>query len=65
MSKIRLDQLVFDKGYADSREKAKAIIMSGCVFIDGQRADFFSRAIARTITEQVSRVSRDLLISIT
>ena len=39
MSKIRLDQLVFDKGYADSREKAKAIIMSGCVFIDGQRAD--------------------------
>lgn len=39
MSKIRLDQLVFDKGYADSREKAKAIIMSGCVFIAGQRAD--------------------------
>lgn len=39
MSKIRLDQLVFDKGFADSREKAKAIIMSGCVFIGGQRAD--------------------------
>ena len=39
MSKIRLDQLVFDKGYAESREKAKAIIMSGEVFINNQRAD--------------------------
>ena len=39
MSKIRLDQLIFDKGYAESREKAKALIMSGCVFLDGQRAD--------------------------
>lgn len=39
MSKIRLDQLVFDKGYAPSREKARALIMSGCVFLDGQRAD--------------------------
>ena len=39
MKKIRLDQLVFDKGYAESREKAKAIVMSGCVFLNGQRAD--------------------------
>lgn len=39
MGKIRLDQLVFDKGYAPSREKARALIMSGCVFLDGQRAD--------------------------
>lgn len=39
MSKIRLDQLVFDKGYADSREKAKAIVMSGNVYINGQKAD--------------------------
>ena len=39
MSKIRLDQLVFDGGYAESRERAKAIIMSGCVFVNGQRAD--------------------------
>lgn len=35
--KIRLDQLVFDLGYTDSREKAKAIIMSGNVFVDGKR----------------------------
>ena len=39
MSKVRLDQLIYDKGYAESREKAKAMIMSGCVFLDGQRAD--------------------------
>lgn len=39
MNKIRLDQLVFEKGYAESRERAKAIVMSGSVFIAGQRAD--------------------------
>ena len=39
MSKIRLDQLIFEKGFTESREKAKALIMSGCVFLDGQRAD--------------------------
>lgn len=39
MSRIRLDQLVYDKGYADSREKAKAIVMSGNVYIKGQKAD--------------------------
>ena len=39
MSKIRLDQLVFEQGFAESREKAKAIVMSGSVYIDGQKAD--------------------------
>ena len=39
MSKIRLDQLLFEKGYASTREKARALIMSGNVFLDGQRAD--------------------------
>ena len=39
MSKVRLDQLLFDKGFAPSREKARALIMSGNVFLDGQRAD--------------------------
>ena len=39
MAKIRLDQLIFDKGFAESREKAKAIIMSGNVYISGQKAD--------------------------
>ena len=39
MSKVRLDQLLFEKGFAPSREKARALIMSGYVFLDGQRAD--------------------------
>ena len=39
MSKVRLDQLLFDRGFAPSREKARALVMSGCVFLDGQRAD--------------------------
>ena len=39
MKKVRLDQLVFDLGLAESRERAKTTIMSGLVFVDGQRAD--------------------------
>ena len=39
MKKIRLDQLVFDLGYTESRERAKTTIMSGLVFVNGQRAD--------------------------
>lgn len=37
--KERLDVLLVQEGYATSREKAKAIIMSGNVFVDGQRED--------------------------
>ena len=39
MKKERLDVLLVKKGLASSREKAKAIIMSGIVFVDGQRED--------------------------
>lgn len=39
MKKIRLDQLVFDLGFTESRERAKTTIMSGLVFVNGQRAD--------------------------
>ena len=37
--KERLDVLLVKDGHAASREKAKAIIMSGNVFVDGQRED--------------------------
>lgn len=37
--KERLDVLLVSDGYAQSREKAKAIIMSGQVFVDGERED--------------------------
>lgn len=39
MKKIRLDQLVFDLGFTESRERAKTTIMSGLVFVNGQRVD--------------------------
>lgn len=38
-NKKRLDVLLTDLGYADSRSKAQAIIMSGLVYVDGQKAD--------------------------
>ena len=37
--KERLDIILVQEGYAASREKAKAIIMAGDVFVDGQRED--------------------------
>lgn len=39
MKKVRLDQLVFDRGLTESRERAKTSIMSGLVFVNGQRMD--------------------------
>ena len=37
--KERLDVLLVKNGLAESREKAKAIIMSGIVYVDGQKED--------------------------
>ena len=37
--KERLDVLLVNRGLASSREKAKAIIMSGIVYVDGQKED--------------------------
>lgn len=37
--KVRLDQLLFDKGHFDSREKARRAIMAGLVFVDNQKSD--------------------------
>ncbi len=37
--KERLDTLLVKKGYYQSRERAKAAIMAGIVFVDGQRSD--------------------------
>ena len=37
--KIRLDTLVFERGYTQSREKAKAVIKAGQVYINNQKAD--------------------------
>ena len=37
--KKRLDVLLTEKGYAENRTKAQAIIMSGLVYVEGQKAD--------------------------
>ncbi|MBQ8000570.1 MAG: TlyA family RNA methyltransferase [Ruminococcus sp.] len=37
--KKRLDILVYEKGLAESREKAKAVIMAGLVYVNNQKAD--------------------------
>ena len=39
IEKIRLDQAVFERGYSESREKAKALIMAGVVYVNNQKAD--------------------------
>lgn len=35
--KERLDVLLVKRGLAVSREKAKAVIMSGCVYVENQK----------------------------
>lgn len=37
--KRRLDVVLFERGLAESRERARALIMEGGVFVDGARAD--------------------------
>ena len=37
--KERLDVLLVNRGLSESREKAKATIMAGLVFVDNQRVD--------------------------
>ena len=37
--KERLDVMLVKRNLAESREKAKAVIMAGNVFVDGQRED--------------------------
>ncbi len=39
MAKKRLDVLLFERGLAESREKAKTIIMSGIVYVNGVKED--------------------------
>lgn len=36
--KMRLDVAVFERGFAETREKAKALIMAGSVYLNGQKA---------------------------
>ncbi len=51
--KIRLDQAVFNAGHSESREKAKALIMAGVVYVNGQKADKCGMVIKPTDTLEV------------
>ena len=53
MKKVRLDQLVFEQGYTESRERAKTTIMSGLVFVNGQRADKPGMSVAPDVKLEV------------
>jgi 23S rRNA (cytidine1920-2'-O)/16S rRNA (cytidine1409-2'-O)-methyltransferase len=44
--KFRVDQLLVERGLADSREKAQALIIAGQVLVDGQKADKPGRSVA-------------------
>ena len=51
--KKRLDVLLTELGYADSRTKAQAIIMSGQVYVDGQKADKPGVSYEETVSVEV------------
>ena len=55
--KKRLDVLLMEQGYADSRTKAQAIIMSGMVYVDGQKADKPGTAYEETVMLEVRGAS--------
>lgn len=53
MKKIRLDQLVFDLGLTESRERAKTTIMAGLVYVNGQKADKPGMQVASDVNVEV------------
>jgi 23S rRNA (cytidine1920-2'-O)/16S rRNA (cytidine1409-2'-O)-methyltransferase len=62
MSKHRLDHLVVERGLADSREKAQALILAGQVIVNGQKATKPGHSIADDarieVLERMPYVSR-------
>ena len=51
--KERLDVLLVKRGLAVSREKAKAVIMSGCVYVENQKEDKAGSMFADTANIEV------------
>ena len=37
IEKVRLDVAMLERGFVDSREKGKALIMAGLVYVNGQK----------------------------
>ena len=61
-SKERLDLLIVERGLSESRERAKAYIMAGVVFVNGQREDKPGLKVKRSsvieVREKLKYVSR-------
>ncbi len=53
MAKVRLDTLLVSKGEAQSREKAKALIMAGQVYINNQKCDKAGLMVEETAVPQI------------
>ena len=51
--KKRLDVLLTERGYADTRSKSQAIIMSGRVYVNGQKADKPGMSFEETVELEV------------
>lgn len=51
--KKRLDVLLVEQGYADTRAKAQAVIMSGLVYVNGQKADKPGTSFEETVQIEV------------
>jgi len=60
--KLRLDQLLVERGFVESREKARALILAGQVLVDGQKSDKPGHGIAADsrveVLERMPYVSR-------
>ena len=61
-AKQRIDQLLVDRGLADSRQKAQALILAGNVMVNGQKAGKAGQAVradsAVELLDQLPYVSR-------
>src|SRR5215831_8602221 len=52
--KKRIDQLLVERGLAESREKAKALLLAGSVRVSGQRADKPGHMVADDVQIEVA-----------
>lgn len=57
-ARLRLDQLLVERGLVDSREKARALILAGQVLVDGQKIDKAGHAVAADARVELLESSR-------
>jgi 23S rRNA (cytidine1920-2'-O)/16S rRNA (cytidine1409-2'-O)-methyltransferase len=51
--RVRLDQLLVERGLVESREKARSLIMAGEVWVEGRRVDKAGRAFSREVEIEI------------